>query len=551
MFFVNSDLKNSTNQKNLREVIDDENVKVAYGVLSLPNFYKMVKRVGDSEKIFIPKVQRGLVWKENDKEDFISNCIIGNNDIREPMPNIFLFCDKDTGEIQLFDGLQRTSAILKYFENINSIDDSKYNIMIPAALFKGSRSEAESLFRNINDRGVKLNEFEKLASYGGEYEIDYSKLSEIFQKNFNKFISEITAQYKDIGLETSSKEKTTIYEILTYAIYSFSKEKNARSIFPSKEENSFIKEWGYQIAYSTTTKEKKKIYKANMLKNLLYNFAEIIGYNKSKNSFNEELLNNYIEKIKKAINETEASIRDIYSRNVTTNNKEYLNKAALKSHALVGSLVIFNYLNPSKISKEFAMKWFLLQLISGRASSKTNQIIDELLKSSSSLTIEDIDYKIAQESISKIHKSIEEKNHSKWLWDLFYIHYDQIKDNALATQFEIDHIIPRSILKKQGISQEKQNDIGNLCLIKKLINRDKSSQMLHIFTNKKKEYLDEIANTITLNKKMSDYTALETISKDLEKHIIEGNNDSFKVAYDYFLTQRKNLLKKSIENKII
>ncbi|NQZ29230.1 MAG: DUF1524 domain-containing protein [Mycoplasmatales bacterium] len=561
MFFVNSDFKKSSNQRNLREVIEDKTVKVAYGVLSLKNYYKMVKRIGGSEKIFIPKVQRGLVWKQKNKDEFIKNCIIGDKDnVTEPMPNIFLFCDKTTNEIQLFDGLQRTSSILNFFKNEDEILE-RYDVMIPAALFKGTRSEAETLFRNINNKGVKLNNFEKLASFGGEYEINAKNLSKDFLEKFEDFVENTTRQYKSIGLETSNQEKTTIYEILTYAIYTFSKSDSAQKIFPSSKKdspNSFVKEWGYQVAYSTTASTLKIEYKKDlMLKNLLNNFSKTIEYNSITKIFNEELLEKYINKIIKALNKTESSIREIYQRNINSNNAKDINASALQSSALIGSIVVANYLNPKQLTNEWTMKWFLFQLISNRASSTTNKIVDELMDDiKAGTTTQDLDTIISREIIGNIEKNPGKDKHKKWLWSLFYIHYEQIQKKHITTKFEIDHIVPQSTLKKLGVDIFLRNDIGNLCLIQKELNRSKKDEMLHSFIKKddKRLKIKEIAKTISMQKEeegkydMEQFKQLLILNERIEKHIEKKNMDSFLSAYKYFTTERRRVIKEYIED---
>ena len=524
MFFVNSDLREETKQKNLQEVIDDASVKVAYGVLSLRNYYSMVKRIGSSNKIYIPKVQRGLVWKIDDKASFIQNCILGKgkDKIIEPMPNIFLFCDETTKEIQLFDGLQRTASILNEF---HSVDDIKNDIMIPAALFKGSRVEAEKLFRNINDKGVKLNDFEKLASQGGEFELDATKFSKTFTNKYDVFVTKALKQYTDIGLKVSQREKTTLYELLVYAISSFSNINNARKIFKVDDDYTQVYEWGFQIAYSTTTSnESKKYSKAGMLKNLLQNFASKIEF--SNEGFNEDALNKYINSIITAINYTEATLRDLYARNIVSNNTEYYSKACLNSASLVGSLVILNYYENSKTNKDKMRTWYLLQLINGRSGSNTNNIIDELMSSKDD-AIEDIEQTI---NVYVKHIAINEPTFTtsmSVLWMLFWIQKDLIMNTSLATQLEIDHIFPKSLLKKLYKDKKIKNEInniGNLALVHKDFNRMKLKQSIVELSGDSNDIKMQKYYTIDDNKKC--YSDLKDETKNFMKKLDKFNSDT-------------------------
>ena len=547
MFFVNDDLKKSTNQYSLGQVIKDENVKVAYGVLSLSSFYKMIRHMPGHEKIFIPKVQRGLVWEIEDKNKFITNCIKGDEGgLREPMPNIFLFYDETTKDIQLFDGLQRTASILKEFKTIDEIKD-KYDIMIPAALFKGSRPDAEDLFRHINDRGVKLNDFEKLASYGGRYEINFEELSKEFQENFNDFIDVTTKQYIKAGMSVSIKEKTTIYEILTYVIYNFSKHDNARKIFPKKikEKEHFVWEWGFQVAYSTTTTTKRKEYSKKYMKNnLLKDFSNIIRYDNETKIFDEEALEVYIEKMIKAITKTSNSLKDLYEKNLTANNKEYVSRAAIKSNSLVGAVVSCWFLYEDKLSNSFIRKWYLLQLIKGRADKNTNKIIDELTADISTKDTE-IDRRIKMEIKQQIEEDAYRKTYSSWLWTLFYIYYEYLIESDLSTKFEIDHIIPKSKLNKFGL-KSKENNIGNLVIIKKIINKRKSSTMLNKFVIENEEYHSEIAKYITIGKN-DEFESILDKDKLIEKWMFKDNKEMVEVEYNAFVKNRINLIKEKLD----
>ncbi|MCK5867073.1 MAG: DUF1524 domain-containing protein [Mycoplasmataceae bacterium] len=493
MFFINGDLSSSTKQKNLREVINDDTVKVAYGVLSLRNFFQMVKNEGSSEKIFIPKVQRGLVWKSGDKQTFLDNCILGTDDgMLEPMPNIFLFCDSTTGEVQLFDGLQRTSAILKHFKKSTDIIN---DIMIPAALFKGTREEAEKLFKNINEKGVKLNDFEKLASRGGEYEIDSKTFSNEFNTKFNEFVNKTTKQYEDIGLHTSQNEATTLYEILVYAIYKFSATNKAKILFNVNEDaREYIFEWGFQLAYSTTTKKESKIYtKKSMISDLLSNFGEVIGYDISTKTFDEKKLDVYIVKMSESINNTEVALRDIYNRNIVSRNKEFYAKKALASAALVGSVVIFNFLNNKETDKEKIYSWYLKQLITGRMSSNTNKLIDELIISMKS-SLADIKETLKNSVLYTLRNNQTTTQYMNLIWDLFYIQKDFLYGKSLTTQLEIDHIFPKSKLLKLFTEKEEKemiNHIGNLAMVDQKFNNRKKAKIISemIKTNEDKEVL--------------------------------------------------------------
>ena len=480
MFFINNDLKGSTKQKNLREVIDDKSVKVAYGVLSLTNYFNMVKNNGSADKIYIPKVQRGLVWGIEDKNTFMENCVLGNDDgLLEPMPNIFLFCDSKTGEVQLFDGLQRTSAILRHFKDDSEITN---DIMIPAALFKGTREEAEQLFKNINEKGVKLNDFEKLASRGGEYELDSSLFSSDLLTKFNDFLTITTKPYKDIGLHTSDNESTTLYELLVYAIYSFSKSADARNLFSIKDDsNEYVFDWGFQLAYSTTTPKEFKAYSsADMIKDLLGNFGVAVGYNKAIGSFDEVKLFEYISQMDKSIKNTESTLRDIYLRNIVSRNSEFKAKAAIKSAALVGSVVIMNFLENNKVNKDKIRTWYLKQLVSGRASSGTNKIVDELLEDIN-LSEDDINTSLKNSVINTVSNEPKTSQHMNFIWNLFYIQKDYLYNKGMTTQFEIDHIFPKSKLKKlYKAKKETQsiNHIGNLAIVDREFNNSKSDKSI-------------------------------------------------------------------------
>ncbi|MCK5867633.1 MAG: DUF1524 domain-containing protein [Mycoplasmataceae bacterium] len=547
MFFINSDLNKANSQKSLNQVINDESVKVAYGVLSLENFYKMVKHMQGLDKIYIPKVQRGLVWKSEGKEEFIKNCITGTDGVQEPMPNIFLFCDEDTKDIQLFDGLQRTAAILGRFENVNEITKNM-NVMIPAALFKGTREEAENLFRHINDKGVKLNDFEKLASFGGQYEINFDKLDEDFKDKFNEFIDKSVSPYKKIGLLPSEKEKTTIYEILTYAIHSFSSTVNARKIFKMSDKE-LVSEWGFQIAYSTTTNAEKKVYtKNNMLKSLLGDFAKKIDYNKDTKFFDVKKLEEYIDNVTKSINNTYDSLKNIFERNLTTRitkktSEGSMCQAALKSEALIGSVVSAYYYHGDIISRSFIRKWFLLQLISNRASQNTNKIIDDLFDDIKEKNEKDIDASIKNKINSLINDEPNQNQYSKWLWVLYYLHIEQLTDSDLTTEYEIDHIVPQKSLKNLKIDRKKINNIGNLMLINKEINRQKSDE--HISTFIEPVDSDMMSKFICLNKQeKNEFSNLLNIDEEIYQSIENKEYSTAKTSYDSLITKRIVFMKR-------
>ena len=548
MFFVNGDLHAKNEAKSLSEVINDNNSKVAYGVLSLKSFYGMVKQIGGNERVFIPKVQRGLVWKDSDKSTFIKNCIIGREGgIKEPMPNIFLFYDVNTKELQLFDGLQRTSAIIDKFKSIDNIESSD-NVMIPTALFKGGRIEAEELFRNINEKGIKLSDFEKLASQGGEYEIELSKIDKNISEDFSEFVKDLSKRYSKKGLSTSKNEKSTLYELLVYTIYKFSNTPSAKEIFESKGTQR-ISEWGYQIIYSTmTTKESKKYASSNMLDSTMDDFSKLVDYSKDSNNFSKEKLEEYINKINSAIVKAQVAIKDIYQRNINSKNEQSICKKALKSRALVGSLVIVYFLYPD-VEREMIEMWFLKQLVDGVASSNTNTIVDDLIKFAKDADL-DIESYLKKSIKSKI-EYLKPKSHNNWLWHLFCLQRQMITNYKISTEFDIDHIVPQQKLKKvyEGDEKKKEkiNDIANLAIVTRKWNKAKSSHLLTAMPEKKlKDFnKDQIIDFYSFG----DKDDMEIIMASIKSFELAFNNNNYSLAkqhYETFLSTRKAIIEKQL-----
>ena len=78
----------------------------------------------EDKKIVVPKYQRGIVWKENQKKELIDSIKKGI-----PFGSILLYYDENANNYRLIDGLQRCTTIYEFISNpanffdIDDIDD--------------------------------------------------------------------------------------------------------------------------------------------------------------------------------------------------------------------------------------------------------------------------------------------------------------------------------------------------------------------------------------------------------------------------------------------
>lgn len=73
----------------------------------------------EEKKIVVPKYQRGIVWKENQKKELIDSIKKGI-----PFGSILLYHDENTNNYRLIDGLQRCTTIYEFISNPANFFDS-------------------------------------------------------------------------------------------------------------------------------------------------------------------------------------------------------------------------------------------------------------------------------------------------------------------------------------------------------------------------------------------------------------------------------------------
>ena len=85
---------------------------------------QVIHKKKEDKKIVVPKYQRGIVWKENQKKELIDSIKKGI-----PFGSILLYYDENANNYRLIDGLQRCTTIYEFISNpanffdIDDIDD--------------------------------------------------------------------------------------------------------------------------------------------------------------------------------------------------------------------------------------------------------------------------------------------------------------------------------------------------------------------------------------------------------------------------------------------
>ena len=163
------------------ELSDEEEVHdVRYDIMPYPADYtlKGLYEKWQAGQLLIPDYQRNYVWTQKQASQFIESFLLGL-----PVPQVFLYRDRNDPRLTVIDGHQRLGTIARFFNGelrlrgVNALwegrayddlsdydgpilDDSTFRAIIIRQLQSNDDSSMFQMFRRLNTGGTQLNDME-------------------------------------------------------------------------------------------------------------------------------------------------------------------------------------------------------------------------------------------------------------------------------------------------------------------------------------------------------------------------------------------------------
>lgn len=164
-----------------------------------------IERNIDAEVFTVPRFQRGVVWKEQQRTDLVDTIKKGL-----PFGTLLLYKDKVTNTYQIIDGLQRSNAIIKFVKNPtqffdeDDIDISIIRKIVSLADMQGNIQAQEDKVLELLEKWVKnshktLSDVESMQfSKFGKVVSDFFPLCKGKEFDIGDLIEPMMQNYKEI-----------------------------------------------------------------------------------------------------------------------------------------------------------------------------------------------------------------------------------------------------------------------------------------------------------------------------------------------------------------
>jgi len=418
-------------------------------------------------------------------------------------------CKNELSKKQLAD---LVNILKKHLKKIKDESDIS-NFKVPIITYTGDKSDLPTIFERINSKGTQLNKYQIFAATWSTYNPIKIENKEIKDK--------IKAKYEaliDEGLEIENYDPTNFYTAkFTYFEYLFGFGKLLAEKFPLLFRSSTSEHEADSIGFNLV---------AICVK---HNLKHLENLPESLKHFD---LNQLEEKVFDAVKTVNKILRPyIELRANKKNGKEFpVVHTEFQIVSLIGKIFHSKYIiNQRKGIVENNDKWkkiehklyenvpfhYLYDIIKGFWSGTGDRKAME--RAYSDWYESPISKELWESALLEWHeneKNKKEKNRSSinkiavLFLKYIYTHLISAGEELSSVEFEVDHVIPFSRLKKiaNSIDGLPLSAIGNLALIKKDLNRDKRDKTFY-------EYYDELVR----NGKMTPHQREEKI-REIEKY---------------------------------
>lgn len=166
--------------------IENNRNAVGYDTVDWPIGY--IKNQFDLGVLYIPAYQRNFVWSSKIKSKFVESILMGL-----PIPFLFLYRNKSTGNLEIVDGAQRIQTLVEFLNNKLKLEELKRLTTLNTKLYsdlpekfrnifettslriiildeKTTENNRKEIFNRLNTTGERLEDIEViLGSYTGEF----------------------------------------------------------------------------------------------------------------------------------------------------------------------------------------------------------------------------------------------------------------------------------------------------------------------------------------------------------------------------------------------